>query len=432
MQNKTTLEQKIRQALFKKILYASLVIISIDFLMLIFVGSKFWFGLLPAIMLHLIVLKIDKTKPDFAAPLFFWVHLIVIVGLSATVRNLNIIYALVPHSCAALLILKNKNQAVVNAFICVLTLIAFSIIDRAISFVADPELNYQLVSLVPITSSSVVLIFELIISLRIVQSRREWLENSIVANLKSLQKKDIIIEEQAKQISKQTIAIEDLYSLNKQLEFVLSQKSKELQTYLNAMNNSICYILFGLDYKLIKVNKYTEQLCEHSEYLLAGQNINKFLFADQQEQLYNEILVTINKGEVWRGDVKGYTAKNKLFYIDTIITPIKDGNGEILYFMILGLPVTEKRVFEMQQKQITTALESIAFKSSHKIRGPMARIQGILNLAEKNYLKPHEIFSSSKLIISNLEELDQATSELTYFVNNHYDSLNKIQLTAHD
>ena len=68
-------------------------------------------------------------------------------------------------------------------------------------------------------------------------------------------------------------------------------------------------------------------------------------------------------------------------------------------------------------------LENIAFRTSHKIRGPLARIQGLVSLVQKDLVKVEEM----KSIATNLEacsfELNMATTDLVQFVNEHQNSI---------
>jgi len=301
----------------------------------------------------------------------------------------------------------------------------YRLIESTVVFAEEPFINYPLLSMIPILITGIMLIFEIMLFIRIKEKQYNAYKESAGGIQTELTKRDETIQSQASKLSALVASLNELQSINKQLEFMLAQKTRELQTYLGAIEKSLCCVLFGVDGKLIQINNYTSDIYGQTGSTMIGQKINDLFFIDQSKALFKEMINTVSSGNQWRGDIKGFTLKNNSFYVDAIITPIKDGNNNILYFLLLGLPFTEKKLLELQQNETLVALENIAFKTSHKIRGPMARIQGLLYLAKRNYLRQDELVDTSDALLGNIVELDHATSELTNFVNNHYNRLNK-------
>jgi two-component sensor histidine kinase len=83
------------------------------------------------------------------------------------------------------------------------------------------------------------------------------------------------------------------------------------------------------------------------------------------------------------------------------------------------LPITDRKKAEEFQKKNSEIFEEIANETSHRVRGPMARIMGIINLTESNNINADEVSWVSTKLKENIIELDKATSALTLTVNNH-------------
>lgn len=75
-------------------------------------------------------------------------------------------------------------------------------------------------------------------------------------------------------------------------------------------------------------------------------------------------------------------------------------------------------------------LEDIAFRASHKIRGPIARIRGLTNLMEIGFVEKDELAKVMGYIKESVLEMDVATSELTDFVNTHFENERSISLNG--
>jgi light-regulated signal transduction histidine kinase (bacteriophytochrome) len=108
-----------------------------------------------------------------------------------------------------------------------------------------------------------------------------------------------------------------------------------------------------------------------------------------------------------------------------VILPIKGKDDKVNYFLMLALPITERKLNEEAREKTVQVLENIAFRTSHKIRGPLARIQGLVGLVQKDLVRAEEI----KSIATNLEacsfELNMATTDLVQFVNEHQNSIQR-------
>jgi signal transduction histidine kinase len=102
-----------------------------------------------------------------------------------------------------------------------------------------------------------------------------------------------------------------------------------------------------------------------------------------------------------------------------------ESDGGIKNFLTLGMPITERKLNEKIRNETSELLEKIAFRASHNIRGPMARIKGLSHLIERSLLNESEYQSVASKFAVCTEELNIATSELVNFVYDHQEQLNQ-------
>jgi hypothetical protein len=156
---------------------------------------------------------------------------------------------------------------------------------------------------------------------------------------------------------------------------------------------------------------------------LVGNHYSLLSYSEQTNELDEERNHNLMAGKAWRGEVQ-HRAKNGMsLWFDCVVIPVRDSGGVIASFLVLGLPITDRKLREGLQEETISLLETIAFRASHGIRGPLARITGLSNLVQKRIVEPREFeLIAEKLIICS-EELNAATSELVAYVGNHQEQM---------
>ena len=79
---------------------------------------------------------------------------------------------------------------------------------------------------------------------------------------------------------------------------------------------------------------------------------------------------------------------------------------------------------EFQNANYIAQFEEMAFKNSHKFRGPLSNIIGITNLFDDNSLKNDEIKEFANLIKISADNLDAASQEMSLFINMYHSDKN--------
>ncbi|NOS92780.1 MAG: PAS domain S-box protein, partial [Cyclobacteriaceae bacterium] len=172
---------------------------------------------------------------------------------------------------------------------------------------------------------------------------------------------------------------------------------------------------------ILKVNETLMRVAGYIEEELIGKKISMPHAKYQEDEFYGNGTLFHSKNETWRGEVKNKRKDGSHFWVDKVIIPLKNASVTTNYFLILALPITERKEAEEQKERISMMLEDITFRASHKVRGPIARIQGLMNLMENGYIEKEEMSTIFKFLRISIDEMDVATRELTRFVNTNYE-----------
>ncbi|MES9993114.1 MAG: EAL domain-containing protein [Candidatus Thiodiazotropha sp.] len=143
---------------------------------------------------------------------------------------------------------------------------------------------------------------------------------------------------------------ETLLGINTQLaqEIEYRQKvSEDLKKLSMAVEQSPASVLITdldgiIEYvnpRFSEVSGYTPQevIGKHSRIL--GANIG-------DNDQFNSIWETINKGEVWKGEFCNKKKSGKLYWESAVIAPIRSDNGMITHFLAVKEDITERKAFE--------------------------------------------------------------------------------------
>lgn len=93
-----------------------------------------------------------------------------------------------------------------------------------------------------------------------------------------------------------------------------------------------------------------------------------------------------------------------------------DKEGKPSEILAIGRDITEMKRAENQKNNYTEALEKIAFMTSHKVRGPIARSLGLLELIKISGFYTLEGETILQHFNTCITELDQYTRELADFI----------------
>ncbi|WP_455755757.1 diguanylate cyclase domain-containing protein [Sulfurimonas sp.] len=139
--------------------------------------------------------------------------------------------------------------------------------------------------------------------------------------------------------------------INKALQYNITKK------YSDLINKNVLMSQTDLDGNIIQIS---EELCSLSKYTkdeLIGKNHRIFRHEDMSKDFFSDMWETITKGTSWRGEIKNRTKDGTYYWIDTIISPDSDINGNVTGYTSISTNISDKK--KIEEIAITDNLTSL-------------------------------------------------------------------------
>jgi len=136
-----------------------------------------------------------------------------------------------------------------------------------------------------------------------------------------------------------------------------AQKDDETSKYIQLIDKNVLISKTDLDGKIIEAS---EEFCNISGYTrdeLLGQNHRLLRHIETPKELFVDMWKTITSGNTWRGELKNKKKDGGFYWIDSVITPDCDINGNVLGYTAIRTDITNKKTIE--QIAITDGLTSL-------------------------------------------------------------------------
>lgn len=123
--------------------------------------------------------------------------------------------------------------------------------------------------------------------------------------------------------------------------------------------------------------------------------------AAQESGVYEELWTTLKEGKTWTGRFNNRTKAGVSIVADATITPVRDGDGAVLFFVASERDITQQIALESRarQSQKMEAIGVLAGGIAHDFNNILAAIEGYAHMAA-----------------SNLTENSQASEDLKYVI----------------
>ena len=187
-------------------------------------------------------------------------------------------------------------------------------------------------------------------------------------------------------------------------ENALMEKTKETENILQSITDG--FFTLNNDWKFTYVNKETVRTLKHRKEDLLGKSVWDVFPEDKQSKFYSEY-TRAKKENVSVHFVEKYPSLN--IWASVNAYPTKE--GLTVYFV----DITEQHNHLEMIEQQNTRLREIAWIQSHEVRGPVANIQGLLQLFNvDDFADP-----ANMEIFENIKEATYKLDEITRRITNH-------------
>jgi len=180
----------------------------------------------------------------------------------------------------------------------------------------------------------------------------------------------------------------EVREVNRNLENIVEERTQNLknekdkiESYKNTLDKIALTTIFDNDGIILTVNNNQTFLTEYSNEELVGQSID--LIYSNNLDLLKEVWSSLIDGHIWSGEVKEVSKGGRVYWVDSVISPVWDSNRNIKYFMEIKFDITDKVNNELmvkkQQAQIISqsklsSLGEMAGGIAHEINNPLAII----------------------------------------------------------
>ncbi|MDZ8186287.1 MAG: PAS domain S-box protein [Nostoc sp. ChiSLP02] len=136
-------------------------------------------------------------------------------------------------------------------------------------------------------------------------------------------------------------------SLKKENGIVLQKYIRELEAFKFALNT---HSLVAITDKTGRITYANDQFCQVSKYSreeLLGQDHRIINSGYHPKEFFENLWKTIRKGEIWKGEVKNKAKDGTFYWVDTLITPILDSNGNPYQYVSIRTDITQRKLSEL-------------------------------------------------------------------------------------
>jgi PAS domain S-box-containing protein len=161
-----------------------------------------------------------------------------------------------------------------------------------------------------------------------------------------------------------------------------------------------------------------EQTCAVSGYdrkeLINQKYEDLFGYQATDKEHIGEVQRTIDKGEIWSGEVKRFTKQGDIYWTFTIVYPVFDESNKIIAHIGISQIMTRNKVIAEQFDAQNQHLKDFAFSNSHILRHPLATILGLCNLINESIIPTKEanVNEIFRMLQIAAEELDFAVHQM--------------------
>jgi PAS domain S-box-containing protein len=403
--------EKARLVTINTFLVLSLILTILFCIVFFSLGSPSVLRSLAYIPLILLVLFLhSRSMFRVSRVLVSYGFMLIVMTLAMMERRTGTEFILIALGCCSVVVfdkLINVVAAFMFAFLCY---VAYKVYDTTQPFIPNPTVPYDL------AQNSIMFLSGFIVLAQSMVFR--WLIRDYAAKLTQANREaqEMNVELQATN--------EELTAFSENLDLMVQQKSAELRAYIDAIDISVYSTVSDLDGNFIKVNDQVAAASGFTKEELIGKHFNVLGSGNHPESFFEERRQVLMSGKTWRGEVEHKTKHGVLLWFDIIIIPIRNSEGGLIKtFLTLGLPITERKLHDKLQDETIAVLESIAFRASHGVRAPLARINGLSDLVRKRIVSQEEFELIAEKMIICAEELNSATSELVTYVYEHQEQI---------
>jgi PAS domain S-box-containing protein len=175
------------------------------------------------------------------------------------------------------------------------------------------------------------------------------------------------------------IAVELDITERKNFEETIAAQNKDLKEITDALDQSALVSIADSKGVIIRANKRFCEVSGYSEDELIGQNHSIVNSRHHDVDFWEDMWRTIRKGEIWRSEVCNKKKNGEIYWVDSIIYPVSDLNGEIRHFLSIRHEITARKKAEEELDRKANFQRLLVKISSDYINIPLNEVEDSIN-----------------------------------------------------
>ncbi|MEY4573354.1 MAG: Adaptive-response sensory-kinase SasA, partial [Bacteroidota bacterium] len=175
------------------------------------------------------------------------------------------------------------------------------------------------------------------------------------------------------------IAIELDITERKNFEETIASQNKDLKEITDALDHSALVSIADKTGKIIKANYMFCEVSGYTESELIGQSHNIVNSGYHPKSFWVDLWKTISSGKIWRAEIQNKKKTGELYWVDSIIYPILDLNGNIRHYLSIRHEITDRKNAEFELEKKADLQRLLVEISSKYINVPLSEVDSNIN-----------------------------------------------------
>jgi len=180
-----------------------------------------------------------------------------------------------------------------------------------------------------------------------------------------------------------------------------SDALSEIVEIHNALNEHAIVAVTDRAGNITYVNNKFIEISGYSQDELIGANHRVVNSGRHDATFFDQMWKTISSGNVWKGEIQNKTKCGKLYWVETLITPVLNKYGKVIKYISTRTDVTERKLLEAEFRQLKKeeAIGRITANIAHNFNNSLGIVIGSFEMLDRNGITNDE---TKKLIKSGL------------------------------
>lgn len=126
----------------------------------------------------------------------------------------------------------------------------------------------------------------------------------------------------------------------------LAEKNRELQEIMDALDESSLVSIADKNGVILKVNRRFCEVAKYKPEELIGRKHSIINSGYHSRKFWKGFWKTIQRGEVWRGEIRNRAKDGSEYWVNTTIKPISNEKGEVVHYLSIRQDITSRKIYE--------------------------------------------------------------------------------------